>query len=255
MKAVILCGGLGTRLREETEFRPKPMVPVGGRPILWHIMKIYAHYGHTDFVICLGYKGYLIKEYFANYFVHNSDITIELHRNRVHVHQNEAEPWTVTMVDTGDATMTGGRLKRIRDHVGDRTCFMTYGDGVADIDLTSLLKHHRHGGRACTVTAIRPPGRYGVLQLQDDGVEDFHEKPAGDGAWINGGFFALEPEVFDYVEGDHTPFEGEPMQRLVADRQMNAFRHQGFWQAMDTLRDKRQLEALWSAGKAPWKVW
>lgn len=255
IKAVILAGGLGTRISEESQLKPKPMIEIGGRPILWHIMKIYSQYGINDFIICLGYKGYVIKEYFANYFLHMSDVTFDMSRNQMEVHQRYAEPWTVTLVDTGDATLTGGRLKRVRSFVGDDTFCFTYGDGVADLPIDSLLAHHAQSGCLATVTAIQPPGRYGALNIEDGLVGSFQEKPAGDGAWINGGFFVLEPQVFDYVEGDQTSFEGQPLQRLAGDGQLTAFKHHGFWQAMDTLRDKNHLEELWRTGKAPWKCW
>jgi glucose-1-phosphate cytidylyltransferase len=251
MRAVILAGGLGSRLSEETHLRPKPMVEIGGRPILWHIMKTYAAFGIEDFVICLGYKGYVIKEYFANYFLHASDLTFDLKNDRVEVHTAHSEHWRVTLVDTGDDSMTGGRLKRVRDHVGDDT----FCDAVADIDLDALVAQHRSEGKLATVTAIQPPGRYGVLSLGPDGVEGFREKPTGDGNWINGGYFVLEPGVFDYIDGEATYWERDPMERLVRERQLGAYRHPGFWQAMDTLRDKNHLEKLWSDGPAPWRQW
>jgi len=256
MKAVILAGGLGTRLSEETVARPKPMVEIGGRPILWHIMKIYGASGVHDFVICLGYKGYLIKEYFANYLLHVSDVTLDLSQNRVTVHQNNAEPWRITLVDTGETTMTGGRLKRIRAYVeSDEAFCMTYGDGVADVDIANLLAFHRSQGRLATVTAVQPPGRFGTLDLSGDYVVSFREKPVGDGGWINGGFFILSPRALDYVSGDETVWERDPMEKLAADGQLAAFMHRGFWQPMDTLRDKTHLEQLWESGKAPWKIW
>jgi len=255
MKAVILAGGLGTRIAEETSVRPKPMVEIGGRPVLWHIMKIYSAHGVTDFVICLGYKGYLIKEYFANYFLHMSDVTFDLSQNRMEVHQKHAEPWRVTLVDTGEDTMTGGRLKRVRDYVGkDDFCF-TYGDGVGNVDIGKLIEFHRAQKRLATVTAVQPPGRFGALDLKGGLITSFQEKPQGDGSWINGGFFVLSPKVIDYIEGDATIWERDPMERLARDRQLSAYAHNGFWQPMDTLRDKNQLEALWQSGKAPWKVW
>jgi glucose-1-phosphate cytidylyltransferase len=255
VKAVILAGGLGTRISEESHLRPKPMIEIGGKPILWHIMKMYSAHGINDFVICLGYKGYIIKEYFANYFLHTSDITLDMTRNQMEVHHRNAEPWVVTLVDTGEMTQTGGRLKRVRDYVGASTFCLTYGDGVSDVSIGQLLEHHAKNGRIATVTAIQPPGRYGALGIEGDSVQNFQEKPAGDGAWINGGFFVLEPAVFDYIEGDQTSFEGAPLQSLVGDGQLSAFRHRGFWVAMDTLRDKNQLEELWKSGKAPWKTW
>jgi len=255
MKAVILAGGLGTRLAEETVLRPKPMIEIGGKPILWHIMKIYAAHGVNDFVVCLGYKGYMIKEYFANYFLHSSDVTFDLASNRMEIHNNSAEPWRVTLVDTGEDTMTGGRLKRVAPHLGSDDFCMTYGDGVADIDVTALIAHHRAAGRLATVTAVQPPGRYGSLDLDGLQVTGFREKPPGDGGWINGGFFVLSPKVIDYVEGSQIIWEREPMERLAAEGQLTAFKHAGFWRPMDTLRDKTLLEELWSSGAAPWKSW
>jgi glucose-1-phosphate cytidylyltransferase len=255
MKVVILAGGLGTRLSEETIVRPKPMVEIGGKPILWHIMKIYAAAGFTDFVVCLGYKGYLIKEYFANYFLHMSDVTFDLCRNRMEVHQNSSEPWKVTLIDTGEHTMTGGRLKRIAHLLkGDAFC-LTYGDGVANIDARSLLDFHRTHRRLATLTAIQPPGRFGALDLAVERVHGFREKPQGDGAWINGGFFVLSPQVLDYIDSDTIIWEREPLERLAAEGQLCAYRHTGFWHPMDTLRDKTYLEELWASGRAPWKVW
>jgi glucose-1-phosphate cytidylyltransferase len=255
VKAVILAGGLGTRISEESHLKPKPMIEVGGRPILWHIMKIYSHYGINDFVICLGYRGYVIKEYFANYFLHMSDVTFDMAGNRMEVHQNYAEPWRVTLVDTGPDTLTGGRLKRVRDYVGDETFFFTYGDGVADIDIAAQLAFHRAQGKLATVTAIQPPGRYGALNIENDRVFSFQEKPAGDGAWINGGFFVLDPRVIDYIDGDQTSWEATPLVRLAAEGELMSYQHRGFWQPMDTLRDKNHLEDLWSRGQAPWKIW
>ena len=255
MKAVILAGGLGTRISEESHLRPKPMIEIGGKPILWHIMKMYSHHGINEFVICLGYKGYIIKEYFSNYFLHMSDVTFCMEQNTVEIHQKYAEPWKVTLVDTGENTMTGGRLKRVESYIRDsRFCF-TYGDGVSDIDIGCLISFHAKSGRLATVTAVQPPGRYGALQIDGDAVHSFQEKPAGDGAWINGGFFVLEPGVLDYIKGDHTVWEAEPLQRLAMNGQLVAYPHHGFWQAMDTLREKNQLEQLWSSGKAPWKTW
>lgn len=254
MKAVILAGGFGTRISEESHLKPKPMIEIGGRPILWHIMKIYSAYGINDFVICLGYRGYVIKEYFANYFLHMSDVTFDMAHNQMEVHQKHAEPWRVTLVDTGAETLTGGRLKRVRDYLGDETFFFTYGDGVADIDISKLLAFHRLHGKWATVTAIQPPGRYGALQLDDSLVTGFHEKPAGDGAWINGGFFVLEPQIFDCIEGDQTSWEVGPLNSLAQQNQLIAYRHSGYWQAMDTLRDKNQLEELWQT-TPPWKIW
>lgn len=255
MKAVILAGGLGSRLSEETSVRPKPMVEIGGRPMLWHIMKIYAAHGITDFVVCLGYKGYVIKEYFANFFLHASDVTFDLASNTTEIHHAHSEPWRVTLVDTGELSMTGGRLKRVRDYVSDGTFCFTYGDAVADVDITALLAHHRALGRHATVTAVRPPGRFGLLKLEGDAVTGFEEKPSGDGSWINGGFFVLEPAVLDLIDDDATPWEGAPMERLVKNHQLTVHRHRGFWQPMDTLRDRNQLEAMWSSGSAPWRIW
>ncbi len=255
MKAVILAGGVGSRLSEETAARPKPMVEVGGLPVLWHIMKIYSAHGIHDFIVCLGYKGYVIKEYFANYFLHMSDVTFDLARNQMRVHQNYAEPWQVTLVDTGAETMTGGRLRRVRSYLEgeDAFCF-TYGDGLADVDVSALVRFHREQGTLATVTAVQPPGRFGALVLEGERVLDFREKPEGDG-WINGGFFVLSPKVFDYVEGDETVWEREPMERLAREGELANYTHRGFWQPMDTLRDKNQLEEMWAAGRAPWKVW
>ena len=255
MKAVILAGGLGTRISEESHIRPKPMIEIGGKPILWHIMKIYAQSGITEFVICLGYKGYVIKEYFANYFLHMSDVTIDMRDNSLEIHHKHVEPWRVTLVDTGNETMTGGRLKRVAPYVGDQTFCMTYGDGVSDIRIDQLLAFHKAQGCKATLTAIQPPGRYGALALNGDIVDHFQEKPAGDGAWINGGFFVIEPAALDYIAGDDTSWESAPLQRLAADGELAAYKHHGFWQAMDTLRDKNHLEDLWSAGKAAWKSW
>jgi len=257
MKVVILAGGYGTRLSEETSIRPKPMVEIGGRPILWHIMKIYSHHGMNDFVICVGYKGHLIKEYFANYVFLSSDVTFDLRRNRMEVHNNNCEPWTVTVVDTGDATMTGGRLKRARDYVADGTFCLTYGDGVSDVNLRALIAFHREQNTLATLTAVQPPGRFGIFNLSEGQtkIPNFREKPRGDGAWINGGFFVLEPAVIDYIDGDESVWEREPMERLARDGMLAAYRHSGYWQPMDTLRDKTTLEALWQAGNAPWKVW
>lgn len=256
MKAVILAGGLGTRISEETSLRPKPMVEIGGRPILWHIMKIYSSFGINDFVICCGYKGYVIKEYFANYFLHMSDVTFDMRANEMRVHHRKAEPWSVTLVDTGEETMTGGRLRYIAEYVRDDDAFcLTYGDGVADIDIGALITFHRSHGRDATVTAVQPPGRYGALERAGDAVSGFREKPLGDGGWINGGFFVLAPSCIDRVAGDDTSWEAQPLASLAEDGELMAFEHRGFWQPMDTLRDKLQLEDLWKSGKAPWKVW
>lgn len=256
MKAVLLAGGLGTRLSEETSIRPKPMVEIGGRPILWHILKMYSHYGVDDFIICCGYKGYVIKEYFANYFLHMSDVTFDMRSNVMEVHQKRAEPWKVTLVDTGEESMTGGRLLRVAEYVRDDETFcFTYGDGLSDVDIKASIDFHRNHGRLATLTATRPPGRFGVLDIEGPQVKQFVEKPKGDGALINGGFFVLSPKVLEYLEGDHTIWEQQPLQRLAADGQLMAFEHQGFWQPMDTLRDKTYLEELWASGSAPWKTW
>lgn len=256
MKAVILAGGLGTRLGEETHLKPKPMIEVGDKPLLWHIMKIYANYGIHDFIICLGYKGYVIKEYFANYILHMSDVCIDMKKNSMEIRQNNVEPWRVTLVDTGEKSMTGGRLKRIEQYIKDETFLMTYGDGVADVDISALISFHKNHGRQATVTAVLPPARFGALDVGDSGeVVSFSEKPEGGNSFINGGFFVLGPEVFDYIEDDLTIWEKAPLEALSANRQLMAFTHRGFWQPMDTLRDKRYLEELWGTGRAPWKVW
>lgn len=255
MIAVILAGGLGTRLAEETTIRPKPMIEIGGKPILWHIMKIYSHFGVQDFIVCLGYKGYVIKEYFSNYFMHTSDITIDVSNNKIQIHQNYAEPWRVTLVDTGENTMTGGRLKRVRKYLGDEDFCFTYGDGVADIDITKLIAFHKQHGCLGTVTAVQPSGRYGALVLKDTVVKGFVEKPQGGLGWINGGFFVLSPKVIDYIDGDSTSWESSPLEALVREKELVAFRHQGFWQPMDTLREKTYLDKLWKEGAAPWKIW
>lgn len=254
MKAVILAGGLGTRISEESHLKPKPMIEIGGKPILWHILKLYSYYGINEFVICLGYKGYIIKEYFANYFLHMSDVTFDMADNRMEVHQQNAEPWRVTLVDTGEATMTGGRLRRVKDYIEGETFCFTYGDGVSDIDISKTIAFHRQHKKLATVTAIQPPGRYGALNIDHETVLSFQEKPAGDGSWINGGFFVLEPEALDYIDGDHASWELQPLQQLATEGQLMAYEHRGFWQAMDTLRDKNHLEELWSTNP-PWKVW
>jgi glucose-1-phosphate cytidylyltransferase len=256
MKAVILAGGLGTRISEETSVRPKPMIEIGGKPILWHILKIYSHYGVNDFVICLGYKGYVIKEFFANYFLYTANVTFWMDQNRMEVHDTTTEPWRVTLVDTGDATQTGGRLKRIRKYLeGEETFCLTYGDGLADVNVTdSILFHRRHGALA-TMTSVQPSGRWGALDREGTLVTSFREKPAGDGSWINGGFFVLSPKVLDYVAGDATPWEQQPLEQLASEGNLHAFEHKGFWHPMDTLRDKTYLEGLWQSGSAPWKVW
>jgi glucose-1-phosphate cytidylyltransferase len=256
MKAVILAGGLGTRISEETHLKPKPMVEIGGRPILWHILKLYSVHGINDFVICCGYKGYVIKEYFANYFLHMSDVTFDMMQNTMEVHQRKAEPWRVTLVDTGETTHTGGRLKRVARYLdGEEAFCFTYGDGLADIDITAEIAFHRSHGRLATVAAVQPPGRYGALALEGERVSGFQEKPLGDGGWINGGFFVLSPKVLAYIDGDQTSWESESLERLAAEDQLRAYFHTGFWQPMDTLRDKNHLEALWQSGRAPWKVW
>ena len=257
MKAVILAGGLGTRLSEETDLKPKPMVEIGNKPILWHIMKTYSAHGVNDFVICCGYKSYMIKEYFANYFLHQSDVTFRMKDNSMQVHQNNAEPWAVTLVDTGENTMTGGRLKRVKDYIKDEEAFcFTYGDGVGNVDITRLIKFHQAHGKQATLTATRPPGRYGALKFgPDDSVERFQEKPQGDGSWINGGYFVLSPKVIDRIADDSSSWEGEPLSELAKEGQLSAFKHDGFWQPMDTLREKVYLNELWNTGKAPWKVW
>ncbi|MGI9111664.1 MAG: glucose-1-phosphate cytidylyltransferase [Gaiellaceae bacterium] len=255
MKVVILAGGLGTRLAEETTTRPKPMVEIGDRPLLWHIMKIYSSHGLDDFIICLGYRGYMIKEYFANYYLHTSDVTFDVAANRMEVHQTTTDPWRVTLVDTGAETMTGGRLRRVLDYVGDDDFCFTYCDGVADIDIRRLVEFHREQGRLATVTAVQPSGRFGSMRIEEARVLEFTEKPAGDDAWINGGFFVLSPRVGGYLEGDSTVWEREPLQRLAAEGELSSYRHSGFWQPMDTLRERDRLQQLWESGAAPWKSW
>ncbi len=256
MKAVLLAGGLGTRFAEETDAKPKPMIEIGGMPIIWHIMKIYSHHGINEFIICLGYKGYIIKEYFQNYFLHMSNVTFDMKTNKMEVHNASAEPWRVTLVDTGEKTMIGGRIKRILPFLGDDKEFLlTYGDGVGDVDILAAIDLHRREGRLATVTATQPPGRFGSIKYEGHRITGFQEKPMGDGGWINGGYFVLSPEVGRYIEGDATVWEQEPMQRLAADGQLSVYFHPGFWQPMDTLRDKRHLEDLWTSGKAPWKLW
>jgi glucose-1-phosphate cytidylyltransferase len=254
MKTVILAGGLGSRISEETHTRPKPMVEIGGKPILWHIMKMYAAHGLNDFVICCGYKGYVIKEYFANYFLHMANVTVDLRKNEIEVHQQKAEPWRVTVVNTGESTMTGGRVKRIRDYIDGEFC-LTYGDGVASIDISALLQFHKAHGKLATMTAVRPPARFGALQRNGTTVESFMEKPLGDGSWVNGGFFVLDPSVIGLIDGDEVTWEREPLERLAKDGQLEAYLHDGFWQPMDTLREKNLLEQLWVSGEAPWKTW
>jgi glucose-1-phosphate cytidylyltransferase len=258
MKVVILAGGLGTRLSEETDIRPKPMVEIGGKPIIWHIMKIYASQGFTEFVVCLGYKGFYIKEYFANYFLHQTDVTINLGTNQMDFHHSESENWKISLLDTGKDSMTGGRIKRIQPFIGNEPFMLTYGDGVADIDINKLVDFHHTHGKLMTVTAIQPSGRFGALELDEEGsrVKSFYEKPKGDGVWINGGFFVCQPEVFDYIkQGDQTIWEQEPLQNLANDGQLEAFRHEGFWQPMDTLKDKQDLNEMWNKGTARWKIW
>lgn len=256
MKAVILAGGLGTRLSEETTLRPKPMVEIGGRPILWHILKLYSQHSINDFIICCGYKGYLIKEYFANYFLHMSDVTFDMKQNRMEVHQSVAEPWKITLVDTGDLTGTGGRLKKVARYLNDDDAFcMTYGDGLSDIDVAATISFHRQHGGEVTVTAVQPPARFGALAMEGTSITSFEEKPPGEGGWINGGFFVLSPKVMDEIQGDSCMFEREVLESLTRKGQVHAFRHRGFWHAMDTLRDKQRLEELWASGRAPWKMW
>ena len=255
MKAVILAGGLGTRISEETHLKPKPMIEIGGRPLLWHLLKIYSSHGINDFVICCGYKGYIIKEYFANYFLHMSDVTFDIKNNKIEVHQGNAEPWKVTLVDTGEDTLTGGRLKRVKDYVlGEEAFCFTYGDGLANVNISELVKFHEDQGKLATVTAVRPPGRYGALDIKRHQVCQFIEKPKGDGGWINGGFFILSPKCIDYIENDRSSWEGKPLVTLAKQNQLAAYEHHGFWQPMDTLREKNLLEELWAAGKAPWKA-
>jgi len=256
MKAVILAGGLGTRLSEETYAKPKPMVEIGSKPILWHIMKIYSFYDINEFIICCGYKGYLIKEFFANYLLHTSDVTLDMQNDEIKVHSKNTEPWKVTLVDTGEDTMTGGRLKRIRSHLGNEKFCFTYGDGLANININELIKSHEFARKSATLTAVQPPGRFGSLTFFDNNtISDFREKPQGDGGWISGGFFVLEPEVLDRIEGDRTVWEQEPLKSLAYDKQLNAYKHEGFWRPMDTLRDKNSLEELWQKDSAPWKLW
>jgi glucose-1-phosphate cytidylyltransferase len=256
MKLVVLAGGLGTRLSEETHLKPKPMIEIGGKPILWHILKIYSHHGINEFIICCGYKGYLIKEYFSNYFLHTSDVTFHMDEDhRMEVHQRKSEPWKVTLVDTGELSQTGGRLGRVRSYLSDGTFCFTYGDGLADVNVSALVKHHRRLGSQATLTAVQPPGRYGALHLEGDAVRQFQEKPDGDNAWINGGFFVLEPAVLDLIQDDGSSWESDVLPRLATLGRLSAYRHQGFWQPMDTLRDRIRLEELWSTGKAPWMVW
>ena len=255
MKAVIVAGGFGTRISEETHLIPKPMIQIGGKPVLWHIMKIYSHYGINEFIICLGYKGYVIKEYFANYFLHTSDVTFDLRTNEMNVHQNSAEPWKITLVDTGEDTMTGGRLKRIQNYIGDETFCFTYGDGVSNVNISEEIEFHHSKGRLATVATVMPPGRFGAIDLQEDRIVGFREKPNGDGNWVNGGFFVLEPGIFEYNRGDETIWEQEPLEMLAKQGQLSAYFHHHFWHPMDTLRDKVKLEELWNSHNAPWNVW
>lgn len=256
MKVVILAGGLGTRISEETTIKPKPMIEIGGKPVLWHIMKIYSYHGINEFIICCGYKGYVIKEYFANYFLHQSDLTFDLSSNEIKIHQERSEPWKVTLIDTGEKTMTGGRIKRIKEYLNKNQDFcLTYGDGLANINLTKLIRFHKNHGKAATLSAIYPPGRFGALDIIDNQVTSFFEKPRGDGALINGGFFVLNSKIFDYIEGDHTVWEQEPLNNLASDGELMSFVHEGFWHPMDTLRDKNHLEKLWVSNNAPWKLW
>ncbi len=255
MKAVILAGGYGTRISEETHLKPKPMIEVGGKPILWHIMKIFSAHEIHEFIICLGYKGYLVKEYFANYYLHTSDVTFDMHDNSMHVHQNAAEPWKVTLVDTGEDTMTGGRLGRVADYLGSEDFCFTYGDGVGDVDISKLIQFHNSQSTLATVTAVQPPGRFGSIDLSGHKIRSFEEKPQGDGSWVNGGFFVLSPRVLEYIDGDKCVWEREPLQKLASEGDLSAYMHHGFWQPMDTLRDKVHLEELWSSGRAPWKIW
>ena len=257
MKVVILAGGFGTRISEESDLKPKPMIEIGGKPILWHIMKIYSHYGFNDFIICCGYKGYVIKDYFHHYYLHQTDITIDLRKNEIEYHDSSSEPWRVTLVDTGLNTMTGGRIKRIQRFVGDEPFMLTYGDGVSDVNIKSLLEFHKQNKRLATLTAVQPSGKFGALSIDNkNAVIQFQEKPKGDGAWINGGFFVCEPGIFDYIRsGDETIWERQPLEDLSSDGQLGAYKHEGFWHPMDTLRDKNELERLWASGNAPWKVW
>ncbi len=256
MKAVVLAGGLGTRISEETHLKPKPMVEIGGKPILWHILKTYRHHGINEFIICCGYKGYVIKEYFANYFLHTSDVTFDMESNQMEVHRRNSESWKITLVDTGEGSLTGGRLKRVREYLNEQTFCFTYGDGLSDVDISSLVTYHKTQGLEATLTAVQPPGRFGALEFGEQGaVRAFHEKPTGDGGWVNGGFFVLEPSVLDRIEGDYSVWEQEPLISIARDGQLAAYKHHGFWQPMDTLRDRVYLEELWASGNAPWKVW
>ncbi|MBI4733712.1 MAG: glucose-1-phosphate cytidylyltransferase [Rubrobacteridae bacterium] len=256
MKVVILAGGYGTRISEETHLKPKPMVEIGDKPVLWHIMKLYGHYGFNEFVICLGYKGYLVKEYFYNYFLHNCDVTFDVRTQGMEIHQNAVEDWRITLVDTGLKTMTGGRIKRVEQYLDNKPFLLTYGDGISNVDIKSLVEYHKSHGKLATVTAVQPSGRFGAIQVDgDNNINSFQEKPVGDGGWINGGFFVLEPEVIKHIEGDNIFFEKEPLEALAGEGSLKAYKHIGFWQPMDTMRDKNQLEELWASGKAPWEVW
>ena len=256
MKAVILAGGFGTRITEETELKPKPMIHIGGRPIIWHIMNIYSHYGINDFIVCCGYKGYMIKEYFANYYMHMSDMTVDLCSGDIKYYNNKAEPWKITLIDTGLNTMTGGRVNRVKNYIGNETFMLTYGDGVADVNIKELLEFHKIQSKIATITAVQPAGRFGALNIDYNGiVNTFEEKPIGDGGWINGGYFVMEPQIFDYLENDSTVLEKEPLEILSKHNQLSAYKHNGFWKPMDTLRDKLELEKLWESGRAPWKIW
>lgn len=255
MKAVILAGGFGTRISEESHLKPKPMIEIGGKPILWHIMKLYSHHGVNDFIICLGYKGYAVKEYFANYFLHMSDVTFDIQHNQMEVHQNKAEPWRVTLLDTGENTMTGGRLKRAKEYIGEEDFCFTYGDGVSNVDIGTLIRYHQESGKLATITAVQPPGRFGAISFEKNNVTNFQEKPSGDSAWINGGYFVLSPKVLDLITGDQTIWEKEPLEKLSLEGQLQAWFHRGFWQPMDTMRDKTYLEQLCNDNKAIWKVW
>lgn len=255
MKVVILAGGFGTRISEESHLKPKPMVEIGGKPILWHIMKIYSYYGYNDFIICLGYKGYIIKEYFANYFLHNSDVTLDLKKNSMEVHQNHSEPWKITLIETGEFTQTGGRLKRVKDYIGGQDFCFTYGDGVSDVNIKKIIEFHQKQNTLATLTAVKMPGRFGKINMSGSKIVCFQEKPEGESGWVNGGFFVLSPGVFDYIEDDDTVWERTPLERLASDGNLSAYVHDGFWHMLDTLRDKIRLEELWNSGKAPWKIW
>ena len=255
MKVVILAGGIGSRLSEETIIKPKPMIEIGGRPIIWHIMKLYSHFGFNEFIVCLGYKGYVIKEFFANYFLHQTNVTIDLGFNKMQFHDSKAEPWKITLVDTGQETLTGGRIKRVQEYIGNKNFLLTYGDGLGDVNIKELISSHQKQKKLATVTAVQPTGRFGALNLSGQEVKSFMEKPKGDGAWINGGFFVLEPGILKYIDGDQSMWEKDPLEALARDGQLNAYKHSGFWKPMDTLRDKNELESFWSRGEAPWRLW